>query len=187
MRRILLAVVLLLVSLSTSAQTGSALLTWTPPMQNTDGSPLTNLAGWKVYRGSSPTAFQASVTLQGGSLTSYRWENLPAGTHYFVVTAVNTASVESAFSNVANKLIPGATPNPPTVPQPVTVAGPVFIFGITTDSLVRLEAGSVVAGRPCDPTQQIAYAGASYMRVNAASVTPFPGQQILAGFAVCQQ
>lgn len=164
----------------------SANLTWTPPTQNTDGTPLTNLAGYKVYRGPAPTQFTASVTLQGGGSAAYVWNDLPAGTHYFAVTAINTANVESAFSNTASKLIAGASPNPPTIPQPVTVAGPVFIFGVTVDSLVRLEAGSVVAGRLCDPTQQVAYAGASYMRVPATSVTPFPGQQILAGFATCQ-
>ena len=33
--------------------TGSATLSWTPPTTNTDGSSLTNLAGYKVYWGPS--------------------------------------------------------------------------------------------------------------------------------------
>ncbi len=32
---------------------GTATLSWTPPTQNTDGSPLTDLAGYRVYWGTS--------------------------------------------------------------------------------------------------------------------------------------
>ena len=43
--------------------TGSATLSWTPPTTNTDGSPLTNLAGYKVYWGPSQGTYPNSVTL----------------------------------------------------------------------------------------------------------------------------
>jgi len=101
------------------AQTGTAQLSWTPPTQNTDGTPLGDLAGFKVYRGSSPTSFLISVTLSNRGLTSYVWDGLAAGTHYFVVTAINTASVESGFSNVAMKTIPGEPPPVVLPPGPV--------------------------------------------------------------------
>src|SRR5262249_43353816 len=43
--------------------TGSATLTWTPPTQNTDGSALNNLAGYKVYWGTSQGTYTNSVTV----------------------------------------------------------------------------------------------------------------------------
>jgi len=104
------------------AQTGTAQLSWTPPTQNTDGTPLGDLAGFKVYRGSSPTSFSSSVTLSNRGLTSYVWDGLAAGTHYFVVTAISTASVESGFSNVACKVIDTGecfAASEPTVPGPI--------------------------------------------------------------------
>ena len=37
--------------------TGSATLSWLPPTTNIDGSPLTNLAGYKIYWGTSADDF----------------------------------------------------------------------------------------------------------------------------------
>ena len=95
----------------------SPLLRWTPPTTNTDGSPLTNLAGYVIYHGTTASAFPDSRTLSNNSApTTYRWENLPDGPHFFVITTVNTANQEGAFSNVAavGGVVPplGAPPGP---------------------------------------------------------------------------
>ena len=42
---------------------GSATLSWTPPTQNMDGTPLTNLAGYRVYWGTSLGDYPNSTTL----------------------------------------------------------------------------------------------------------------------------
>ncbi|HEY3515780.1 MAG TPA: putative Ig domain-containing protein, partial [Gammaproteobacteria bacterium] len=84
---------------------GSATLSWVPPTTNTDGSPLTNLAGYKVYWGPSPGNYPNSTTLANPGLTSYVVSNLSPGTYYFVATAYNSAGVESAFSGVGSKTI----------------------------------------------------------------------------------
>ena len=89
-----------------SAATGSAVLSWQPPTQNADGSPLTNLAGYKVYWGTSPGSYPNSVTLNNPGLTTYVVDNLVSGTYYFVVTALNTLGAESQMSNSASKTIP---------------------------------------------------------------------------------
>ena len=115
----------LLPSFAAEAQTGSASLVWTPPTTNTDGSPLTNLAGYVVYHGLSPTSLPDNRTLQGQA-TGYVWDALPVGTHYFAVTAVNTASVESVFSNLANKDICCAPPLLPPGPVLSLVVTPVI-------------------------------------------------------------
>jgi hypothetical protein len=85
--------------------TGSATLTWTPPTTNIDGSPLTNLAGYRVYWGTSLGDYPNSTTLSNPGLTSYVVTNLTPGTWYFVATAVNSAGGESAFSGVGSKTI----------------------------------------------------------------------------------
>lgn len=173
-------------SASAQAPPGCADLSWQPPTQNTDGTPLTNLAGYKAYAGPAAGTYNQSVTYNNPGLTNARVCMQPPGMRYFVVTAFNTNNVESSFSNVASKMIVGLPPNPPTVPQPVTIAGPFYTLLITADSIVMLEIGTVVAGRPCDPTQQVAFNGTTYMRVNTALVTPFPGQSVEAAWARCQ-
>lgn len=84
---------------------GSATLTWTPPTTNTDGSPLTNLAGYKVYWGPSQGNYPNSATLNNPGLTSYVVGNLAPGTYFFVATALNSAGAESSFSGAASKAI----------------------------------------------------------------------------------
>jgi nitrite reductase/ring-hydroxylating ferredoxin subunit len=84
---------------------GSATLTWIPPTQNTDGSALTNLSGYKIYWGTTQGAYSNSVTLNGPGFTSYVVQNLVPGTYYFAATALNAVGVESQFSGVASKTI----------------------------------------------------------------------------------
>ena len=87
--------------------TGSATLTWTPPTQNEDGSPLTDLAGYKIYWGTTQGSYPNSATLNNPGLTSYVVENLLSGnTYFFVTTAFNSGGIESQRSNVASKTIP---------------------------------------------------------------------------------
>jgi hypothetical protein len=84
---------------------GSATLSWTPPTLNTDGSPLTNLAGYRVYWGPAAGNYPNSVTLSNAGLTSYVVSNLAPGTYHFVVAARNSAGAESAMSNSGRKTI----------------------------------------------------------------------------------
>jgi hypothetical protein len=84
---------------------GSATLSWQPPTQNTDGSPLTNLAGYKVYWGVTPGTYVTSVTVNNPGLTSYAVGNLTPNTWHFAVTALNTVGTESVLSNSASKTI----------------------------------------------------------------------------------
>jgi hypothetical protein len=85
--------------------TGSALLTWLPPTQNTDGSAITDLKGYKIYWGTALGNYSNSVALDDKGAASYVVGNLVPNTYYFVVTARNTSNVESQFSNVASKTV----------------------------------------------------------------------------------
>jgi hypothetical protein len=85
---------------------GIAALSWTAPSQNTDGSPLSDLAGYRVYHGMSANALNETIQVVGGGNTSYTFDALSSGTHYFAVAAYNTTGVESALSAVGSKTIP---------------------------------------------------------------------------------
>jgi hypothetical protein len=86
--------------------TGSATLSWTPPTQNTDGSALTNLRGYKIYWGRSSGSYTSSVTLSTPGLATFVVEGLTSGRWYFAAAAVNSSGVESPLSNEASKTIP---------------------------------------------------------------------------------
>ncbi len=84
---------------SGSSSTASATLTWNA---NTEA----DLAGYKVYRGTSPGTYGAPIAMLQGNVTSYVATGLQIGTsYYFVVTAYDTAGNESAYSNEVSKSI----------------------------------------------------------------------------------
>jgi hypothetical protein len=84
---------------------GVATLDWQPPTANTDGTALTNLAGYTVYYGTSPDNLSQSVKVTNPGLTAYSVTGLTSGTWYFAVTSVTTDGVESArTSTVSTKI-----------------------------------------------------------------------------------
>lgn len=88
------------------AATGSATLSWTPPTENTDGSPLDDLAGYSVYWGTSPGDYTASASIDNPGISTYVVDNLiPGTTYYFALKARNLAGVESSFSNEASAIV----------------------------------------------------------------------------------
>lgn len=89
-----------------SVTLGSATLSWVAPTQNTDGSSLTNLAGYRIAYGTSASALNQTIDISNPSLTTYVVDDLAAGTWYFAVKAYTSAGAESALSNVASKTIP---------------------------------------------------------------------------------
>jgi hypothetical protein len=84
---------------------GSATLSWLPPTTNTNGSPLTNLAGFKIYWGTAPGNYSSSTTVMNPGLATYVVGNLTPNTYYFAVSALNSAGTESVFSNPASKTV----------------------------------------------------------------------------------
>jgi Putative Ig domain len=84
--------------------TGSATLTWVAPTQNTDGTALTNLTGYRIHYGTNSSSLTQSVTISNASISTYVLGNLSPGTWYFAVKAL-AKGVESDFSNVATKTI----------------------------------------------------------------------------------
>ena len=85
--------------------TGTALLSWVKPAKNTDGTTLSNLAGFRVHYGNSLSALTKTITVGGANSTSASIEGLARGTWYFAVVAYTTAGIESALSAAAAKTI----------------------------------------------------------------------------------
>jgi hypothetical protein len=75
---------------------GSATVSWTPPTTRTDGSPLTNLAGFKLRYGNSAGNYPNTITIPNPGVTAYLVENLARGTYYFVVAAYDATGSESS-------------------------------------------------------------------------------------------
>lgn len=85
--------------------TGSATLTWKAPTTNTNGSALTDLAGYHIHYGTSASAMTQTVNVPNASTTTYGISNLSAGTWYFGVSAYTNTGLESAMSTVGSKTI----------------------------------------------------------------------------------
>jgi serine protease len=96
-------------TLTCSWGTGSARVSWVAPTSNTDGSALTNLAGFRVYYGTSSTSFSKYASVSDITSRATTIGSLAPGTWYFMVRVLNTNQVESANSNVASKAVAGAT------------------------------------------------------------------------------
>jgi hypothetical protein len=77
---------------------GTALVSWTPPTENTDNSTLTDLAGYKIYYGTFPGDYDNTITIDNAGLSSFLVEELAASDWYFVMTAFNLSGIESAYS-----------------------------------------------------------------------------------------
>jgi len=82
-------------------QLGAATLSWQPPTENTDGSPITDLAGYRVRYGRDPAQLSEIQSIPNPGITTAVVENLARGTWYFSVSAYNRDGLESDPSNLA--------------------------------------------------------------------------------------
>jgi hypothetical protein len=89
-----------------SGSSSSITLTWTPPSRNTDGTALTDLAGYVVYYSDGSGADNASIRIENPGISAFVVEGLSPGTYSVFVTAYNADGVESAYSNQVQQTIP---------------------------------------------------------------------------------
>lgn len=80
-------------------------MTWTAPTANTNGSALTDLAGYTIYYGTSPTALTQSVSVPNAAATDRVVQGLTGGTWYFAVKAYTSAGLQSNYSTVISRTI----------------------------------------------------------------------------------
>jgi hypothetical protein len=85
--------------------TGSATVSWLPPTTNSDGTALTNLAGYHIYYGTSAASLSQVIKIANVGITTYVIDNLAAGTYYFAVSSYTSTGIEGELSAVASKTI----------------------------------------------------------------------------------
>lgn len=89
----------------TSSPAGAVTLSWVAPTDNTNGTPLTDLAGYRIHYGTNKDNLTKVIDLTGTSTTEYEVSGLAPGTYYFAISAYTTEGTESAESGVGYKTI----------------------------------------------------------------------------------
>lgn len=80
-----------------------AIVEWTPPTTNTDGTPYSNPGGYIVLYGQAADLMSQSATVSDPATTSWTSPTLAAGSWFFAVRAVNAAGIQSENSQVGTK------------------------------------------------------------------------------------
>lgn len=86
---------------------GTATVKWVAPTENSNGTALTNLAGYTVYYGTSASTLsqEQSIQVSNPAALSYTVTGLTSGTWYFAVASYTTTGQASALSAVSSKTI----------------------------------------------------------------------------------
>ncbi len=80
-------------------------LSWTPPTTNVDGTPLTDLKGYKIYTSNVHGVYDKLKAIDVGNVVTSTLTNFCEGLYYFVATAYDTSGNESSYSNEVSKQI----------------------------------------------------------------------------------
>lgn len=87
------------------AATGVASLNWELPPSKVDGSPLDDLAGFRILYGRNADDLDRSVLVNDPYATSYQFDSLQSGIWYFAVVAVNAGGLEGPPTTTTMKSI----------------------------------------------------------------------------------
>lgn len=77
---------------------GPVQLSWVAPEENVDGSPLIDLAGYRIYYGAASRSYSDMIELGSPGSTSHSL-SLASGDYYVAMTALDADGNESAYSN----------------------------------------------------------------------------------------
>lgn len=108
-----LFVIFFIFLLVTTTFASDVTLTWQSPTTNSDGTPLTDLAGYKIYVSKASGVYADAIN--AGNVLTKTLTNFCEGTYYFVATAYDTSGNESAYSNEVSKTITIAPAAPTTL------------------------------------------------------------------------
>ena len=124
---------------------------WIAPTTNTDGSPLTDLASYRVYVGSATTPCPGTAFFQVASpasspapntTLSFRLTGLPTGIPSYVsVSAIDQSGNESACSTIASAIPHTDVSEMGITPNPMDLAAAPRTFTITGVGPANLGAG----------------------------------------------
>ena len=95
------------VTVDSAPATGSVSLSWVAPTSRIDGSALSlsEIAGFRIYHGTTSGDLKLLHDLNDGSATSYTVTGLEPASHYFAVTDYDYDGNESAHSPILSKTV----------------------------------------------------------------------------------
>ena len=78
----------------------STTLSWSAPTRNSDGTRITNLAGYTLHYGTASQDYTGRIEITSPTATSYvvSGTSFPPGTYYFAISAYNAEQVSSSLS-----------------------------------------------------------------------------------------
>ena len=85
--------------------TGAVTLNWVAPTENSDGSQLTDLSGYKIYYRKNSGSYDREIWIDNPSIDTLVVEQLSPATYYFAATSFNSSGVESAFSDEVTRIV----------------------------------------------------------------------------------
>jgi hypothetical protein len=179
--------------LTCSAADGSARLSWTAPTQNTDGSALTNLAGYKIYHAttSADVAAATPITVSDKTAVTYTITELPTGPRYYGIKAINTEGIMSVMSGLVNNVITipatvananvtvNVKPKPPVI---LTVEQVVYEVreNPTWGTMLGRTVGTVPLGTQCNAPMLYTNSGVYYeVPLDAVTLTRMPKSAVV--------
>ena len=83
---------------------GAVALRWQAPTEHVDGSPVTALAGFRVYTGATSGSYSGFEEI-GSDVGSEYSLMLPPGVYYLAMTAIGIDGQESGYSNEVMKVV----------------------------------------------------------------------------------
>ena len=89
----------------TQSSAKTVTLSWQPPTENTNGTSISNLSGYRIYYGESPGNYTTSIQVANPGLTTYVVENLPPGQYYFSMTSYTSSGAESGFTAEVSTIV----------------------------------------------------------------------------------
>jgi hypothetical protein len=159
---LLVVSVLILLVGAVEAEAGSLSISWSAPAANADGTPLTDLASYRIYLGTSTpacpgtpfrTVTSSTTTPPPGQAVSTVVTGLTAGTTYFArITAVDAAGNESTCTPVTSAVARGD-------------------FNVTPTTATSF--GSVTTGTAVDRTFTVQNTSAASISGTATIAAPF--------------
>ena len=84
---------------------GELNISWVQPSENVDGSPLTDLASYRIYYGSVSRNYSDSIDVADAVATSHVFTAL-SGDYFVTMTALDLEGNESAYSNEILRSVP---------------------------------------------------------------------------------
>jgi len=100
-------VVITIIGVDEASTTADINLSWVAPAEREDNTSiaLSEIAGYKIYYGTTQGQYSNSVDVNDGSAAGYTFKAFPSGTYFFVVTTLDTDGRESQYSAEVKKVI----------------------------------------------------------------------------------